>query len=193
VRLLRRILSEKRLIVVPLALAVVANVVAYAVVVRPLQARVNSAEERRRDAEENRRAAARDLAQAQATETGKQRAEEDLQRFYRQILPGDFASARRAVYVRLAQLARECNLRYERQSIEQTRDSRTTVLTHLRVTLVLDGSYEDVRRFLHAVETAPEFFIVDTVGLAYRGEANAPLMVTLGMSTYFRAGADHET
>jgi Tfp pilus assembly protein PilO len=192
VRLLGRIIVEKRVALLAILLAIVANVVVYAFVVHPMETRVSSAEARKAAAERNRRAAERELGEARAAQEGKQRAELDLQKFYRQVLPTDLPAARKAVYVRLAQIARQCNIKYERQTAEEVRDQRQSDLTRLQMKLVLDGSYEDVRLFLHALETAPEFLIVDNMGLLFRDEANAPLAITLTVSTYFWTG-DHET
>ncbi|MGE5358777.1 MAG: GspMb/PilO family protein [Bacteroidales bacterium] len=189
-KLLGRIIVEKRLVLLPIALAIVANMVAYALVVYPLQSRVSSAETRKAEAESNRRSAERQLADARATQASEQKAETDLQTFYRKVLPVGLPEARRAVYVRLAQIARECNVRYDRQSADEVRDQKESNLERLRLTLVLNGTYEDVRRFLHAIETAPEFLIVDTMGLLYRNEANALLVLNLSVSTYFWAGSD---
>jgi Tfp pilus assembly protein PilO len=192
-KVLRRIVVEKRAFLLPLALALVANLVAYAVVVYPLQTRVSSSEARRAEAERNRRAAMRELGDARATQTSKERAEADLKKFYRDVLPAGLPAARKAVYLRLAQLARACNVRYERQGLAEGRDARETELARLHVNVVLDGTYEDVRKFVHAVETAPEFLIVDTMGLAFRGEASSStLVLTLSISTYYWTGA-HES
>ncbi len=188
--LLGRIIVEKRVVLLPIAVALVANIAAYAFVVYPLQSRVSSAEARRTEAELNRRVAERQLADARGTQAGKQKAETDLQTFYRQVLPVGLPEARKAVYVRLAQIAREYNIRYDRQSAEEIRDQKGSNLERLRLTLVLNGTYEDIRRFLHAVETSPEFLIVDNMGLLYRNEMNTPLVLTLSVSTYYWAGSN---
>lgn len=187
--LLGRVLVEKRRVLWPLAIAVAANVIAYAAVVYPLKARVASGQARASAAEQNQRAAERDANAARATAQGKQRAEADLQTFYKQVLPADLAAARRVAYVRLAQLAREANLKLQRQTADEERDSKDSPLQRLRLSLVLEGSYEDVRRFVHAIEVAPEFLIVDNTALAVRNEPNAPLVLTLVVSTYFLSAA----
>ena len=52
---------------------------------------------------------------------------------------------------------------------------------------MLQGDYEGIRRFIYALETAPEFVIIDDVSLA-QAEANKPLTLTLELSTYYRLG-----
>jgi Tfp pilus assembly protein PilO len=188
--LFRRVIVEKRRVLWPLAVAVLVNVVAYAAVVYPLKTRVASGQTRAADADRDLRAAERGLQAARATAQGKQRAEADLQTFYGRVLPGDVASARRVVYVRLAQLARESSLKLERQTADEERDSKESRLQRLRLSLVLEGSYENIRRFVHAIEIAPEFVIIDNAALALRNEPNAPLVLTLAVSTYFVSDAN---
>ncbi len=182
--LLGRVIVEKRAALVPIALAIIGNLAAYGLVGYPLQARVASGEARVRHGEGAERAAERDLGGARATREGMQTAEVRLQDFYHRALPASLSAARKAAYVRLAQLAAESNLRYERQAVDQERE-KNSHLAKLKLTIVLDGSYQDVRRFIHAIETAPEFLVIDNVTLMLREEATAPLVLTLAVSTYF--------
>ena len=67
----------------------------------------------------------------------------------------------------------------------RTRDAR---LDRLRTTLQLAGRYGDIRRFVEAIETAPDFLIIDEIALSRReAESDGALVVTLGVSTYFPA------
>lgn len=188
--LFRRVLTENRRVVWPLAIAVLVNAVVYGAFVYPLRNRVANGQTRATEAERNQRAAERELQAAKGIAQGKQRAEADLQTFYRRVLPADIAQARRQVYVRLAQLAREANLKLQRQTADEERDSKESRLERLRFGLVLEGSYDSVRRFVHAIEIAPEFLIIDNTALALRSEPNAPLVLTLAVSTYFLSGAN---
>ncbi len=184
-RLLGRVIVEKRAIVLPIALAIAANLAAYFFIVYPLQTRVSSGEARLQADERARRNAERDLVNARATQQGKAAAESALQKFYQQVLPGTLADARKAAYVRLAQIAAGSNLRYQRQMADETvlKDSN---LTKLNITLVLDGGYQDIRKFMHAIETVPEFLVIDNMALTSRNEPNSPLVLTLTVSTYYR-------
>lgn len=182
--LLGRVVVEKRAVLVPIAVAIVANVAAYGILVHPLQERVSTGETRALAAARAQRQAEQDLAGVRATQAGKQTAEVQLQKFYHQVLPGTLGDARHAIYLRLAQMAAESNLRYLRQTAEEV-PGKDSPLTRLQVVLTLEGSYQDIFRFIHTVETAPEFLIIDNVALAVRNEPNAPLVLTLAVSTYF--------
>ena len=179
-----RVIVEKRTTVAVLAIAIVANIAAYAFVVYPLRGRVATGEARALSVTQAQRVAERELTTARTTQTGKQAAEVQLQKFYHQVLPANLAVARKAAYVRLAQLAAESNLRYQGQRADEERD-KDSRLAKLTLTIVLDGSYQDVRRFIHSVETAPEFLVIDNMALTTRNEVNSPLILTLTVSTYF--------
>ena len=77
---LQRTLSEKRRLIVPLVVAVVANVVLYAVVVFPLGRQVVSAEGEARAQHEAVNRSRLDYLSAKATVTGKQQADSALQK-----------------------------------------------------------------------------------------------------------------
>jgi hypothetical protein len=50
----------------------------------------------------------------------------------------------------------------------------------------LGGNYAGVRGFLHSLETAPQFVVIDNVVL---GESEGDsLQLTLNLSTYYRSG-----
>ena len=187
--MLERILTEKRVYVVALAAGLIASLAVYLLLIHPLRVSVSGAELRRESAERNLRAAERAHEAARATVTGLARAKADLQHFYRDVLPRDLSAAGRMTYLRLAQLARDANLRYERRtfSAERVRDSELDVL---KTSMVLEGSYEDIRRFIHRLETAPDFVVIDQVALGPGREAEGLLVLTLELSTYFRAAGD---
>jgi Tfp pilus assembly protein PilO len=189
VNLLRRVIVENRVALAIIALAIAGNVAAYVFVVYPLQGRVSSGEARAMAATRAQRMAERDLVSARATQAGKQVAEVQLQKFYHEVLPDDLASARIAAYVRLAQLAAQSNLRYERHIAEKAPEKNSRLM-RMGLTVVLDGSYQDVRRFIHAIETAPEFLVIDNMALMVRNEPNAPLVLTLAVSTYYWNGGN---
>ena len=182
--LLRRVVREHRTLVVPLAIAFAVNVVLYGAVVYPLSQRVANSEERDRTAEEQLRAAQRDHEQAQGTLTGKDRAAAELATFYNDVLPSNLSGARRLTHLRLAQLARESNLKFVRDTFEAVPPKDAT-LTQLKIEMMLAGSYSDVRAFIHQLETAPEFVVIDNIALG-EGADGGPLGVTLHLSTYYR-------
>jgi Tfp pilus assembly protein PilO len=181
----RRVLQEKRRLILPLAIAAVINVAVYLAVVYPLAARTESVQVRAQTAVINASNAAKAFRDAEATRTGRARADEQLAKFYAEILPRDQSGARRITYLRLAKLAEESNLDSESRSASMSHD-RESELEHLDITMVLTGEYRDVRRFIHTLETSPEFVIIKDVSLAQR-ERDAPLTLTLQLATYYRA------
>lgn len=184
---IRRVAAEKRRIVVPLLVALAANVVLYAVAVYPLARRVGSAEQRANAARSARQAAEREHAAARATLEGKDRADGELKKFYAGVLPADQAAARRITYLRIDRLSREAGLEpgHTRFTPKEVRDSS---LTELDTTLDLEGDYRAIRRFLYLLETAPEFTIIENVALSSTEEG--PLRLTLSLVTYFRTRSD---
>ena len=65
--------------------------------------------------------ARQDFLSAKATVTGKQQADAALQTFYKDVLPGDSAAARKLTFTRLAQLAKQANVQLEHGT--NTRDA----------------------------------------------------------------------
>ena len=188
VPLLRRAVAEHRRIVVTLTAALVANVLVYALVVYPLSERVANIEQRNQAAAQALAQARVDHAQANGTLTGKARASAELATFYRDVLPQDLSGARRLTYLRLARLARDANLEYERSTYAPVADTDST-LTRLQIQMVLAGTYAEMRDFIYQLETAPEFVVIDNIQLAEGSEGTGSLVVTLDLSTYFRVAA----
>jgi type IV pilus assembly protein PilO len=184
----QRVMAEKRRVLVPLLLFAIANVVLYAVVVFPLGRQVVSAESEARLQHEQLNAARFDLKSAKATVTGKAQADSALQKFYKDVLPSDAASARRITYTRLGQLAQQANVRLEHGTNENAREKGSS-LSKVTTTYTLTGDYRDVRRFVYSLETAPEFIVLENVSLTSSGEPQARgLRVSLEIATYYRAG-----
>jgi Tfp pilus assembly protein PilO len=184
----RRILSEKRHIVIPLAIALAANVVLYLVAVYPLSRKVGSAEQRADAARAARLGAEREHAAARATLEGKDRADTELKKFYAEILPSDQTAARRITYLRLDRLAREAGLEPGRTQFS-TKDVRDSSLTELDTQVELQGDYRAIRRFVYLLETAPEFTIIENVDLS--SSEDGPLQLTLSLVTYYRTSGSN--
>jgi Type II secretion system (T2SS), protein M subtype b len=185
--LLRRIVAEHRVYVVPLALILGANLVAYALVVYPLAVKSATAESRAASASAALRTAQADEAGAKARVASKARAEQEIGIFYDKVLPGNYAAARRLTYA-IPELAQKANVRFQEHHLadDTTQDrSRPSSVARLKVRVVLEGEYENLRRFIYSLETAPSFVIVDSVTLAQL-EANKPLNLTLELSIYYR-------
>jgi Tfp pilus assembly protein PilO len=182
--LVRRVAAEHRRLLVPLGLALIVNVALYGVGVYPLSQRVANVAQRDQAAVQELNAARREHAQASGALTGKARASAELATFYSDVLPQSLAGARRLTFLRLAQLARESNLGYERASRTPT-VLRGSTLTQLKIDMMLTGTYADFRTFIYQLETAPEFVVIDNVDLAEGGDTGS-LNITLALSTYYR-------
>lgn len=179
----QRLVTEKRRIVVPLLVAIAANAILYIAAVYPLSLKVTTAENRAAAARQARLAAERDQAIARATVEGKDRAQVELRKFYREILPPDQATARRITYLRFSKLARDANLQLGRGANELRTDQKSA-LTELQTTLELEGDYRAIRKFIYLVETAREFTIIQNVTLA-QSQQGGTLQLTLSLATYY--------
>jgi Tfp pilus assembly protein PilO len=185
----RRILVEKKRLLVPLGVVLALNVVLYGAAVYPLTLKVASAEQRAEAAALGRKIAEQRHQLARDTVASKQRADEELARFYSEVLPADLTGARRIAYLRLAQLAQQADLKYERRTVSPDQD-REGDLARLHMTMVVAGAYADVRRFIYQLETAPEFVVIENVEVAQNEESGGTLKLTLTAATYYRA-SDH--
>jgi type IV pilus assembly protein PilO len=187
----QRILREKRRILVPLALFAIANVVLFMVVIFPLQRQVASAEIEARNQHQHLNAARFDLKNAKATVTGKATADSALQKFYKDVLPVSQSVARNLTYTRLAQLARQANVKLEHGTNGIARE-KGSALSKLTTTYTLSGDYRDVRKFIYSLETAPEFIVLENVILSSPGDEaqGRGLAMNLDIATYFRSEND---
>lgn len=184
---LRRVVAEKRGTVIALVVVLAANVVLYAAAVYPLARKVGTAEQRASVARAARQGAERQHAAVRATLEGKDRADEELKKFYADVLPANQAAARRITYLRLDRLAREAGLEPGRTRFTP-KEVRDSSLTELETDLQLEGDYRSIRRFLFLLETAPEFTIINRVALTSSEEG--PLQLALSLVTYYRTPGD---
>jgi len=182
---IQRVVAEHRRGVYALVAGIVINVLVYAFLVYPLQSDVANVEQRTRTAEAGLAAAQADFARANGTLTGKDRALKELDTFYSSVLAKDLTGARRLTFARLAQMAAKSQLDFERRRYEPVVE-RGSNLTRLKVTMSLAGSYADIRDFIHEIESAPEFVVIDDVGLRESSQPGEALSLTLQLSTYFR-------
>jgi hypothetical protein len=185
----KRIMAEKRRLIVPLMLAIVANVLLYALVVFPLGRQVVSAEAEAGVQRDQLTRARQDALSAKATVTGKQQADVALQTFYKDVLPASSAAARKLTFTRLAQLAKQANVQLETGTNTLT-PLKGSQLSKLTTSYTLTGDYRDVRKFIYSLETAPEFIVLENVALASALGEQRPraLAMDLEIATYFRSG-----
>ena len=102
------------------------------------------------------------------------------------MLPANLVAARRMTYASIPasglsdQRAVPGTVRYDPEEVE-----KGDRLGRLNIRMELAGDYEDIRDFLFALESAPEFVILDEVTLTETGSEDA-LTLVVSLSTYFR-------
>jgi Tfp pilus assembly protein PilO len=185
----RRVLREKRALIVPIAIALLVNVALYLMVVYPLSKKVDGGERQSEAAVAALNAARRDFAAAQATVAGKGQADQELQKFYTDVLPPDISGARRITFLRIDQLAEESGLRVDRQTSDP-KPQRDSGLVKFSYRASLSGDYRNIRRFVHELETAPEFLVLENLQLRQSDIEDRGLNVEVEIATYYRAGAN---
>jgi Tfp pilus assembly protein PilO len=183
----RRIVRERRSAIIPLVAALALNILAYVIVVRPLQAKSAGAADRATAASNNLRAAEKDLALARDLVSGKTQADNELSAFYQKVLPADLTAARRMTYASLPALARKTNVRWEARTTNVDDMDKESRLGHMTIRMVLQGDYRDIRRFIYQLESAPEFVILDSLTLT-ESNSDEPQTLTIDLSTYYRLG-----
>ncbi|HET7696765.1 MAG TPA: type 4a pilus biogenesis protein PilO [Vicinamibacterales bacterium] len=186
---LSRVLSDKRRLVVPLLIAIVANVLLYAVVVFPLGRQVAGAEAEANTQHDLLNRARQDHRAAKATVAGKQQADAALQKFYKDVLPVSQSAARTLTYTRLSQLAEQANVRLE-QGANAVEHEKGSTLAKSTTSYTLTGDYRNVRRFIYSLETIPEFIVLENIALTSPGEPSGgrTLAMRLDIATYYRSG-----
>lgn len=183
-----RVLREHRAALLPLGIVLAINLAVLLVVVLPLSRLAAANEQRAETAARAEASAHAEFAQAEATREGKSRATADLETFYRQVLPADVEQARRIVQSKTIRLAESHDVQYERGTSD-TEAIRESSLERFRNSIALSGLWDDIRSFIYALETAPEFVVIDNIVLAEGVDTNAPLSISVELSTYYRAPA----
>lgn len=182
----RRVYAERRRVLLPLIVALIANLAVLLLVVLPLGRSVAAAETEAQSATMS-LASARQLARhARSATTSRDRADTELRQFYTDILPRDFAVAAKTTNLWLQRAARDAGLEYRGANFawESVRESP---LSRAWSDVTLRGRYADIRRFLRAVESADEFLVVERLALAQptMSGADGLLEVSLVVSTFF--------
>jgi Tfp pilus assembly protein PilO len=186
VSLVRRVFRERRAIVLPLTVFLLANVAVLALVVFPLERSVGGLKEGEVEALAARGQSLKLEGAAKAAQQSKDRAESELRKFYGQVLPADLQAASDLTYSWLDRVARESGVEFSRSTFKED-EIRESRLKRWTANAKLVGDYANVRKFLYAVETAEEFVIIEEVGLsqieATRG--GDLLELELSLATYF--------
>jgi Tfp pilus assembly protein PilO len=183
-----RIAREYRKALIPLGILFAINVVLLIAVVLPLVQRVAANEQRAETAARQEASARAEFQRAEALREGKARATTDLDTFYRQVLPVDVEAARLVVQSKPRRLASAHEVQYERGQSD-TEAIRGSALARLVTAISLSGSWDDIRGFIYELETAPEFIVIDNVAITEGMDTNAPLSLTMELSSYYRVPA----
>jgi Tfp pilus assembly protein PilO len=183
----RRVVTERRALVVPLITIVAINLVVLALAVYPLERSVAGDEARAGDVKLALADARRTERVANDTRASKQRADEDLKKFYADVLPASHAAARDMLYLQINTLGRETGLMVQDSSFEPERVEKSSLM-RFRVDVSLTGNYANIKKFLYRLETASEFFVVEGVKLGQAGQtqgSSGALEVVLQIATYY--------
>ena len=188
---IRRVIGDKRLFVTLVTVGLALDAGLYGLAIYPWTVRLEDAGLRAAAAAANLEAARQRFEVARTAVDGKNRVDAELRTFYREILPRDLAGARTLTFARLAALAEAHGLLMERRASapDQDEDSR---LARLRVSMLLSGAYRDIRRFIHALETSPEFVIIEEIVLSRGDETEAVEVLSLELSTYYWRDEDDQ-
>jgi Tfp pilus assembly protein PilO len=186
---LARLVADHRRVLVPLVALLAINIAVLMLVVLPLRQSVERGGARAQASSQAFGAARAELAAAEATRDGQAQAIRDLDRFYLEVLPANLSAAQRLTHSKLSLLARSHDVVFQ-QSSTTPQDLRDSSLERLNVNYSLSGDWEDVQRFIHAVETLPDFVVIDNLSLTEGGEGDATLSLSLAVSTYYRARRD---
>lgn len=182
---IRRVITDHRHWLVPLGVVLAVNLAVLGFLVLPLRDSVQSGAARAQASAQSLREAMADLKDAEATRDGQSEASADLDRFYAGVLPADMPTARRITHVKLSQLARSHDVSFQ-SGAAITETLRDSTLERLKVNYSLSGDWDDIRQLIYEIETGPDFVVIDNVQLVEGAEANAPLSLTLDLSTYYR-------
>lgn len=182
----RRIYTERRSALLPLFIVAAVNLAVALLVVLPLRRSVDSSAAAAENAQVAVLSARQQLTQAREAAASHERADDELTRFYTEVLPSTFAAAQRTTNRWVQDAARRTGLEYIDSSFSWDR-VRESTLSRASSDVTLRGRYADIRRFLREIEVAPEFLIVEEVELrqpASTGDTGS-LEVGLVVSTFF--------
>ena len=186
---LARIVADHRRVLLPLAALLAINIAVLVLLVLPLRVTVASGGAQAQESTRALADARAELAAAEATRDGQAQAIRDLDRFYLEVLPADISAAQRLTHSKLPLLARSHDVVF-RQSATTPMALKDSSLGQLTVNYTLSGDWENVQRFIHAVETLPDFVVISNLGLTEGGGDNEGLQLSLSVATYYRVRSD---
>jgi hypothetical protein len=184
-----RVVADQRRWLLPVGAILAINLVVLFAVVLPMRQSVATGTEQANASAQALNAAIAELKDAEATRDGQVDASKDLDRFYAEVLPANFAAARRLTQLKLAQMARAHEVRYK-SGAATTDELRDSTLHRLRAQCSLEGDWEDIRQLIYEIETGPDFMVIDNVSLSEGQSVNAPLSLALEISTYYQVAGN---
>jgi hypothetical protein len=186
-----RIFQERRMIILPLVILIIANITVLALLVLPGERRVASMADRVEESRHEAALAQLALTKVKEQKTSKALAEQQLKKFYEDVLPAGARDSQEMTKFALERVAHESGV-IEKNSTtgyEPLKDSR---LERFLSRVVLDGPYQNIRRFLYALEMARPFVVIEKVELSpsndsgmTAGSQGNNIEVTLEISTYY--------
>jgi len=185
----RRVFTERRSVILPLATVLAINLVVLIAVVLPMQASVSGDENRAGDVQLDLAVARRAERLANDTRASKIQADEQLQQFYSDVLPSGLADARDMMFLHIRTLSQKNGVAFSNSTFEPEALEDSS-LVRLRVETVLTGAYANIRRFIYELETADEFFIIESMklgqsNLSASATSGSSLQIVLQVSTYY--------
>lgn len=187
----RRIFTERRSVLVPLVALLVIDVALLAGVVFPLKKAVANDTIAAEASHFATSVAAQRLKQMQGARTSRDRAEQELTKFYGKVLPQSQVAAGKLALVEVSRLARENNLTLGARSFEDE-VIKDSPLQRLTTKVELLGDYGAILHFIYDVETSEAFLAIRSVQLsqATRQQSNSgQLQLALEIATYYRVPA----
>jgi len=125
---------------------------------------------------------------AETTRSSRDRTQADLKKFYADILPPDFSSARRITHMEIARIGQECGLRAGPRDFDPAR-LRDSPLGEFKTAVSFTGEYASIRKFIYQLETSPSFLVIRSIELGQasqsKGQSGGSLGVTLQISTFY--------
>jgi hypothetical protein len=184
----RRVYSERKGVVLPLLLFLAANVAVLVLAVWPLRQSVARANDDAFDAVAGLGVARQMDTQARTAEGRMAGANGELRQFYTEVLPVNLNAALNVLVYEVPAIAASHGVAFSGSTsdYEEVRESRLTKVSN---TAILRGQYQSILRFLHALETAEEFVIIERVELAQstvtQQSAGGELELLVDVATYF--------
>ena len=184
VPLWRRVLIEKKFSIVSVVAVLAIDVVLQLFVLYPWTVRSQTYERERLDVIEKQEVVRRESEAIHKMVQAKTDAEAELDRFYRDVLPQGLAGARVESFSRLTSLAALHGLTMERRSSSPMVVERSP-LRRLDISMLLQGEYHDLRRFIYDLEVGKEFLVIEEIVLRRDETVRDGEVLDLGLSTYY--------